>query len=106
MQVVDQDEHRCAGVAAAQADVVQPVVVPQSELAVGVDPVVADAEVAVNGPAGANVVSSSATEVQPDGRAGAAGGNGGVVRETPREPHSTATLEVVGGRDVSAGLIA
>jgi hypothetical protein len=103
VQVVDQDEHRCAGVAAAQADVVQPVVVPQSELAVGV---VADAEVAVDGPAGANVVSSSATEVQPDGRAGAAGGNGGVVRETPREPHSTATLEVVGGRDVSAGLIA
>src|SRR5215203_7331398 len=55
---------------------------------------------------GANASSSSATEVQPDGRAGAAGGNGGVVRETPREPHSTAPLEVLGGRDVGAGLIA
>jgi hypothetical protein len=42
VQVVDQDEHRCAGVSAAQADVMQPAVVPQAELAVGVDLVVAD----------------------------------------------------------------
>jgi hypothetical protein len=37
------------GVSAAQADVVQPAVVPQGELAVGVDPVVAHPEVAVDG---------------------------------------------------------
>ena len=48
MQVVDQDEHGCAGVATAHADVVQPAVVPERELAVCVDLVVADAEVAVD----------------------------------------------------------
>jgi hypothetical protein len=48
VQVVDQDEHGCAGVSAAQADVVQPAVVPQGEFAVGVDLVVADPEVAVD----------------------------------------------------------
>jgi hypothetical protein len=42
VQVVDQDEHGCAGVAAAQADVVQPAVVPQGQLAVDVYLVVAD----------------------------------------------------------------
>jgi hypothetical protein len=46
--VVDQHEHRCAGLSAAQADVVQPAVVPQGELVVGVDLVVADPEVAVD----------------------------------------------------------
>jgi hypothetical protein len=48
VQVVDQDEHRCAGVAAVQADVVQPAVVPQGQLSVGVDLVVADPEVAAD----------------------------------------------------------
>jgi hypothetical protein len=48
VQVVDQNEHRCAGVSAAQTDVVQPAVVPQGELAFGVDLVVADPEVAVD----------------------------------------------------------
>src|SRR5688500_19899031 len=45
---MDQDEGGCAGVSAADADVVQPAVVPQGQLAVGVDLVVADPEVAVD----------------------------------------------------------
>jgi hypothetical protein len=48
VQVVDQDEDGCAGVAAAQADVVEPAVVPKGQLAVGIDLVVADPEVAVD----------------------------------------------------------
>jgi hypothetical protein len=48
VQVVNQNEHRCAGVSAAQADVVQPAVVPQGERAVGVDLVVADPDVALD----------------------------------------------------------
>jgi len=40
---VDQDEDVGAGVAAADADVVQPAVVPQGEHSAGVDPVVSDA---------------------------------------------------------------
>ena len=48
VQVVDQDEDGCGRVSAAHPDVVQPAVVPQGELAVGVDLVVADPEVAVD----------------------------------------------------------
>jgi hypothetical protein len=48
VQVVDRDEHGCAGAAAAEADVMQPAVVPQGEFAVGVDLVVADPEVAID----------------------------------------------------------
>ena len=77
MQVVDQDEDRCAGVAAAQADVMQPAVVPQGALAVGVDLVVADPEVAIDqrdagggglGPGGVGLGRGAATEgtVRPD----------------------------------------
>jgi hypothetical protein len=46
-QIVDQKEDGCAGVAAPQADVVEPAVVPQGQRAVGIDLVVADQEVAV-----------------------------------------------------------
>ncbi|WP_179224180.1 hypothetical protein [Geodermatophilus pulveris] len=44
---MDEDEHGGAGVSAAQTDVVQAAVVAQRQLAVGVDLVVADPEVAV-----------------------------------------------------------
>jgi hypothetical protein len=40
--VLDEVEHALAGVAAADADVVEPPVVAQGELAVAVDDVVAD----------------------------------------------------------------
>src|SRR5215218_6463632 len=53
----------------------------------------------------ANVLSGSTMEVQANGRSRGAGGDGGVIGETPREPHSTASLEIVGGRDVAARLI-
>jgi hypothetical protein len=43
VQVVDEHEDRGAGVAAADADVVQAAGVAESEFAVGVDGVVADA---------------------------------------------------------------
>jgi hypothetical protein len=46
VQVVGQDEDGCSCVAATHPDVVEPAVVPQGQLAVGVDRVVADAEVA------------------------------------------------------------
>jgi hypothetical protein len=42
VQVVDQDQDVCAGVAAAESDVVQPAVVPQGQLAVDVYLVGAD----------------------------------------------------------------
>jgi hypothetical protein len=45
VHVLREDEDGCAGVAAADADVVQPTVVPQDERAVRVDLVVADTEV-------------------------------------------------------------
>jgi hypothetical protein len=45
--IVDQDEDVGAGVAAADADVVEPAVVAQGEDAAGVDLVVADAVVGV-----------------------------------------------------------
>ena len=44
---MDQDQDGCAGVAAADADVVQAAVVAKGELAVAVDAVVADAAVPV-----------------------------------------------------------
>ncbi len=46
MQIADQDEDSRAGLAAAQADVVQAAVVPQRDHAGVVDAVVADAVVA------------------------------------------------------------
>jgi hypothetical protein len=45
VQVVDQDVDGLGAVAAAEADVVQAAVVPQGDLAVGVDGVVSDAVV-------------------------------------------------------------
>jgi hypothetical protein len=48
VQVVDQDQDRGAGVAAAEADMVQPVAVAQGDFAVAVDGVVADSVVAAD----------------------------------------------------------
>ena len=45
LQVAGEDEDSGTGPAAADADVVEPAVVAQGELAVGVDAVAADAEV-------------------------------------------------------------
>jgi hypothetical protein len=45
---VDQDEDGCAGVSAADANVVQPAVVPHGQLSAGIDLVVADPEVTVD----------------------------------------------------------
>jgi hypothetical protein len=47
LELVDQDQDVGAGVAAADADVVEPAVVAQGEDAAGVDLVVADAVVGV-----------------------------------------------------------
>jgi len=45
VQVFDQDQDALAGVAAADADVVQPAVVPQGDDTGGVDAVLSDAVV-------------------------------------------------------------
>ena len=48
VQVVHEEQDGCAGVAATETDVVEPAVVPQGQLAVRVDLVAADGEVAVD----------------------------------------------------------
>ncbi|HEV8651831.1 MAG TPA: hypothetical protein VG276_21145 [Actinomycetes bacterium] len=85
VSIVDEDEDVGAGVASADADVVEPAVVSQGEDAAGVDLVVADAVMGVlQGQAGRILTISSSTSTGGAADFATAGGTAVPIRPRPR----------------------
>jgi hypothetical protein len=91
VEFVDEHDHAGAGVASAEADVVQAAVVPDGELAVTVDPVAADAVVLVD-------------EDALPGRPGLGWCGVGRCRGAAADAGARALRVVVGGKLVELGL--